>query len=784
MICLMRHPVTVRQIEARPANTYSKTVWKRIGAAVLLWMALVSFPMLANAQDAGELKVLSDVAGLLHPFVGKDNSLQNRMRFDISDGKGNVTFNNVEFQSKVTLTKVEGDPDSTDVEVAISPVTATNVPAVMGVEFAFDHWSKSNYVLIPAYVYNGNRFKAIPMGWPGVIVDPADKGHDIAPIIPNGVPHLNINDGTSRLKNKLYNASTPALAFFSPELQKSFLLLIKPTHNYDVAIEESVDRKNASFALSAPNLNPFVISFRMTSFSSQFPVDLLAKFFRVRKALTGSNVFINTTPFGKVFALEETLHNTERWDDKMTYFRQGAQSELSQYFSGVQLGWIGGLIEEQPLLAAGSDLSAARSVQSIQTIMTHMQADTGLMYGVFKDGVLYSDDFRNNRKLPLLGMARKQGDALYFLLQNLMMMKNSAEYKSTQASLDPQAQKLADGLVNLWNNYHQFGQLIDVKTGEPVVYGSTAGASIIGGLALASDYFKKEEYLRVAEAAADFYYNRDLKNGYTTGGPGEALQCADSESAFGFLESLTALYEVTGDKKYLAWAENAAAYCSSWVTSYDFPFPPQSALGTAGAKATGSVWANTQNKHGAPDICNYSGDCLLKLYRATDDPSYLELLKDIAHNSVQYVSTAEKPLSSAMKPGYVCERVNISNWEGDQNVGGHIYGSSPWAEVAIMQTTTQVPGIYVDVKKSTLTVFDHLEASLVTGTNSDEISIRVKNPTIYDTTCTVFLDFDKSKPMGWNNYSKFHKIQLSANEEKVVTIQSMETSIPTKGNVK
>ena len=135
-------------------------------------------------------------------------------------------------------------------------------------------------------------------------------------------------------------------------------------------------------------------------------------------------------------------------------------------------------------------------------------------------------------------MARKNGDALYFLLQNLMMMKGSAEYRSAQAGLDSQAQKLADGLVNLWNKYHQFGQLIDVKTGELVVYGSTSGASIVGALALASDYFKKEEYLRVAEAAAEFYYHRDLKNGYTTGGPGEALQCADSGIGFRILGEL------------------------------------------------------------------------------------------------------------------------------------------------------------------------------------------------------------------------------------------------------
>jgi hypothetical protein len=33
--------------------------------------------------------------------------------------------------------------------------------------------------------------------------------------------------------------------------------------------------------------------------------------------------------------------------------------------------------------------------------------------------------------------------------------------------------------------------------------------------------------------------------------------------------------------------------------------------------------------------------------------------------------------------------------------------------VAIIKTTTQVSGIYVDVTRSTVTVFDHLEANVI-----------------------------------------------------------------------
>ena len=182
------------------------------------------------------------------------------------------------------------------------------------------------------------------------------------------------------------------------------------------------------------------------------------------------------------------------------------------------------------------------------------------------------------------------------------------------------------------------------------------------------------------------------------------------------------------------------------------------------------MWANAQNKHGAPAICDFSGDALLKLYRATGDERYLDLLRDIAHGAMQYVSTAERPLSPRMLPGYVNERVNISTWEGEGNVGGNLYGSSPWVEVALMQIAAQVPGVYVDVAEGSVTAFDHVEASLVSVDDSERVSIRIRNPTTYDAVYTVFVDFDKDEPMGWNNYSRFHKVQLAANEERVVIL--------------
>jgi hypothetical protein len=90
------------------------------------------------------------------------------------------------------------------------------------------------------------------------------------------------------------------------------------------------------------------------------------------------------------------------------------------------------------------------------------------------------------------------------------------------------------------------------------------------------------------------------------------------------------------------------------------------------ARSTGAVWASIQNAHGAPGMYILSGNFLLRLYRATGDKRYMELLKDITHNVVQYTTTEKNPVVPKAVPGSVSERVNLSDWEGANNIGGSI----------------------------------------------------------------------------------------------------------------
>lgn len=86
----------------------------------------------------------------------------------------------------------------------------------IAVTFDFADWSTGNYVMIPAIVYNGNRFRTIYGGY--MPVYPADMYYNKnCPLSFSDDPRLAMNAGDpSKIELSTSNASTPAMTFFSP----------------------------------------------------------------------------------------------------------------------------------------------------------------------------------------------------------------------------------------------------------------------------------------------------------------------------------------------------------------------------------------------------------------------------------------------------------------------------------------------------------------------------------------------------------------------------------------
>ncbi len=194
---------------------------------------------------------------------------------------------------------------------------------------------------------------------------------------------------------------------------------------------------------------------------------------------------------------------------------------------------------------------------------------------------------------------------------------------------------------------------------------------------------------------------------------------------------------------------------TSQKAPYDFSWPQGAEFGRLNMSTLGTVFANVQNKHSAPGICTLSGDTLFKLYRATGNSVYLELMRDIAHSLPQYVSRRDRAIRSSeggreLPSGWVNERVNLSDWEGEAMVGGVFYGSC-WSEVSVMLTYAEIPGLYVQPDIGFFLTTDHIEVER-TDRSDERFSLLVHNPTEFKATVKIFSEFstDMSTPLGQN----------------------------------
>jgi hypothetical protein len=640
-----------------------------------------------------------------------------------------------------------------EVECCWSVRRGTVSDIALGLEFSFEDWSEQDWVFLPACVYAGNRFPKDDPKRRGIPCSPEPDPENWIKL--SRAPHLTHGPGPSRLQVLTGDCSTPCVGVFSPKSRRGFLLITdQGTVHGDHALEvvESEDRTSARIILKSPGVreggkfnysgpladkpmtlregDSFSLRVRVYGFDAAGPEDLYAVFARVRKDFAPIRERADL-PFHSAFQLIEDKHNKESWVEKEGYWSVGMRESSSQNF---QTGWVGGPNTVWPLLIAGDATSFHRAFRAWDFICGS-SSPSGFVWSGFHNGK-WSDE--NNRPCYL----RYSADTLYFLMKSLIFLRVGPPHVDPNPLWMKTARGLADAFVRVWEQSGQLPHYANPESGEVHLGGSCAAALAPAGLALAASYFKEPKYREVAEASARRFRDRFLAKGVTIGGPGDIFQNVDSESAAALLESFVVLLEESGgDAEWLDAASRCAAYCATWVTSYDFRFPPNSSFGQLDMLSTGTVWANVQNKHAAPGICTLSGASVLKLWRVSGDPLWLDLIKDIARCLPQYVSRPDRLIPDTrtgkrwkvMPGGWVNERVNLSDWEvrGEpwEEIGvGEIFGGSCWAEPAILNTIAEVPGLVLNTDTMELTVIDHVFAQVVHA-DPDTLTLRVTNPT-------------------------------------------------------
>ncbi|MDR1102787.1 MAG: hypothetical protein LBL42_03420 [Tannerella sp.] len=710
-----------------------------------------------------------------------DTEVKEELTFRMKNGSRATDRNGAEWELGMSVQPVDGQPDATDYLLSWKLLKGEAREAAVGVDFVFNEWTAREFVFVPAIVYAGNRFDIKDLTYPPFWYDSTEWRPDM-PTTTTVQPTLG-KHGKGKIELNTGNASTPLMAFHSPDRQRGWMVQTTQgsrfgNHGLSVEEEEDAQRGSATFSITAPAMRKTMammgalrpsgdrapdwkagdtlsIRFRVHAFPAPELLSLYRRFMEVRKDLNASERR-DILPFSKAWELMYNFYERERWQDSLRHYS----------LNGLwQLGWGGGGQCTLPLMMRGTPATRQRVMSNLDFIFSKTQTPSGFFYACREGGELVGigKSFRHDD----VTFIRSQGDWLY------MSQHHFRQIVSEGGEVPPQwlsaIRNQADAFVRMWEKHGQFGQFLDVQTGELLIGGSTAGAIVCGGLALASQTFATPRYLEVAAEAAEKYHRDFVLNGYTSGGPAEILSAPDSESAFGLFEALMALYGVDGDRKWLSRAADLLPLCASWTVSYDYCFPAGSVMNQLDARSCGSVWASVSNKHSAPGICTWSGDCLLKYYRATGDRRAIELLADIAHDIPQYISRAGRPIGN-MPPGGICERVNLSDWEGKDNVGGNIFGSCTWSETTVLLTVTQLPGVYVRPETGFHVAFDHVRTETVEPDGDSGLLLRLTNLTEFSADISVFSESERQArqtpfAMTPENTQTVH---LEPNETKVI----------------
>jgi hypothetical protein len=635
--------------------------------------------------------------------------------------------------------------------------------AAVGLGLAFSRWSRADYVLLPGAVYAGNRFESRHIAYPPRLSEAADIGPHVPTII-SDIPRLNAHAGASRLQLLASDLATPAFAVQGAATKLGVLVLVEPATRVGLSsltLEENEDRTRARLVLGAPGVredvaygagstrlpskdrgaafragDTLVLRLRAHVFECAEPAGLFDALATVRKDLTGATARPLERPFSDAWKAHEA-RLTRRFVEADGVFSSAERA------TEWQSGWCGGLATTLPLLTFGEPRSRERALRTLDFLFKNAQApsgffrsrwdgarwlDDGPAHGAAADGPHRSSSARHAGRWHLV---RRSADAMTFAAKQLGVLQRQEPAQKIEGRWLAGLGRVADAFVRLWDRERQLGQYVDVETGELIVGGSAAAGLAPAGLALAAGFLKRDDCLATAVAAGEHFHERWVRAGLTCGGPGDALQCPDGESALALLESFVTLFEVTGEKAWLERATAAARLAGSWVISYDVPDRARE----TGVRASGAVFSNAQNRRGAPGYTIASGDALLRLYRATGDISCLDLLRDTARNLAQYLPAAERADAGAPEAGRSATRARADTSDWLEGGAGAAPATSVFDAQSLL-TYAEVPGVYVRTDTGFVYAFDHVEAR-VRERVPGRLVVSIKNPTAADAAVRV-----------------------------------------------
>lgn len=210
--------------------------------------------------------------------------------------------------------------------------------------------------------------------------------------------------------------------------------------------------------------------------------------------------------------------------------------------------------------------------------------------------------------------------------------------------------------------------------GKVLAKKGTIGCFLILPILTAYKKSGDKKYLDAAVKAFDFYYAGLEKDGFTTAGALDTYSI-DKESSSPLLRDALALYNITGDKKYVACAEKIAWYLCTWMMYYTVEYPEDCLISKMGYDTFGSTSVSTphqaMDQYALRDVLSF-----LELYEITGFGQWRERAVAFWCNACQCISDGTMYVNGRLRPaGAQDEAIFHTRW-GRHGVAP--FGPSQW----------------------------------------------------------------------------------------------------------
>ncbi len=429
--------------------------------------------------------------------------------------------------------------------------------------------------------------------------------------------------------------------FFSNDLSGTKLGLFFPFSEEPASYMPYLDNRTVKNFL---NLNPneeIIFSFRLFFSNSDLHAynDIVRDFYYEMKEKN------KPSPW---FSLEDgadlSAYGLYRWhyipEHNLIYETRGFDNVLSLNVKHadirphMHISWVSGIPYAFALMKYGylrrnlDYISAGKSV--IEKVVTEGSSPAGILWSQWTAENGWTDGW--NPK-PGLTQARTLSEAILFLIRAYdFELKNKNEHLNWNDCI----LRNLNYAVEIQRDDGNFGSYYNSTTGEVEIWDGCAGLMWISALCEAYKVYRDEKFKKSAIKAGEFY-SRFILDELIYGAPEDAFMTPTSEDTYNAVISYILLYEITGEEKWLKFAERSADLMMTFRFSYNLTFPKNTILNLYDFKTVGADIASPVNQH----LHNYGLICIpemLKLYKFTSDEYYLDRTIDNICFSLQFIA--------------------------------------------------------------------------------------------------------------------------------------------------